>query len=262
MDLSELKDFQGGMRHPWENARVKIVRKQISSFVRKSNKRALKILDIGCGDAFVVSTLAHAFPEIEFFAVDINFTAEHLQDIRSTTGDKQISFFTSLDDITVDSYFDFVLILDVIEHIEDDHEFMQSLHRHDFISEKTDFLITVPAFQSLYSSHDDVLGHFRRYTNASLSSMLQVSGFKSKHLSYFFFSLLPLRLLQVAEEKLTSRKKEEESSDLIHWNKGSLATNLVISVLSIDYSIGWFFCKIGIKIPGLSNLCICSMQPS
>jgi len=264
MDLSELKDLENGRRHPWELARLQIIKKQLRSLRKKRREASLQVLDIGCGDAFVVASLAADFQEMQFSAVDINFTEEQLSELNIAHAGKNLAFYQNLTDIPSSDHAktDLVMLLDVIEHIEDDLGFMSSLHQHDFITNETDFLIMVPAYPGLYSSHDDVLGHYRRYTNESLKAMLINGGFRTRHLSYFFASLLPLRYLQVREEKRTGTKKEHERSELVQWTKGPFLTNLVTSILTFDYTIGRLLHRVGVKMPGLSNLCICSFRES
>jgi len=81
----------------------------------------------------------------------------------------------------------------VLEHIEDDKEFLQSLH---FCLQPNGLLyITVPAYQSLWSIEDDQARHFRRYTVSSLTARLNECGFTVNYCSYFFSFLYPAILL-------------------------------------------------------------------
>jgi len=256
MDLREVKGREGKVtsRHPWELARVEVIKAQIKSKFKTDKLNS--VLDLGCGDTFLVEELARAFPHIRFYAVDIEFTDDMITEIQPNIS-TQISLHKNLNELNSleVNNIDLVLLLDVIEHIEDDISFMKWVNEFNFIKNSTDFLITVPAYQSLFCSHDDFLGHYRRYTNKNLKENLSKAGYATQHVSYFFWSLLPVRILQVLIEKFQNQNKD--TTGLVEWEGGAFKTKLLTAILLTDYKIGNFFQKIGLKIPGLSNIAIC-----
>lgn len=80
-------------------------------------------------------------------------------------------------------------LFDVVEHIEDDKQFMKSIN--SILSDNGFVYITVPAYKILWSNEDDHAGHFRRYTIKQISSTLKDSGFEIEYASYIF-SILPI----------------------------------------------------------------------
>lgn len=95
---------------------------------------------------------------------------------------------------------------DVIEHIEDDHQFIKEIF--SMLSKDGTFYLTVPAFQSLWSNEDTDAGHYRRYTKQSISKLLTNNGFKIVYATYFFsFLVFPLFLIRTIPSKLGIRKK-------------------------------------------------------
>lgn len=94
---------------------------------------------------------------------------------------------------------------DVMEHIEDDKSFLENINR--LLTPDGRIMLTVPAFQSLWSENDVQLGHFRRYTLGQLSSLLAGAGFRVTYASYFF-SLVwaPMWLARVLPEKFGIKK--------------------------------------------------------
>jgi hypothetical protein len=80
-------------------------------------------------------------------------------------------------------------LFDVLEHIENDREFLSLLR--DLQVEGSYVFITVPAYQILWSKEDDEAGHYRRYTIKTMKKVLEESGYKIRYASYIF-SLLPL----------------------------------------------------------------------
>lgn len=83
-------------------------------------------------------------------------------------------------------------LFDVVEHIEDDHNFLKSIN--SFLVDGGLVFITVPAYNMLWSDEDVDAGHYRRYTLNKLESVLKKAGFKIKFSTYIF-SVLPLPIL-------------------------------------------------------------------
>ena len=76
------------------------------------------------------------------------------------------------------------MLFDVLEHIENDEVFLQDLSIK--MNDGGVLLLSVPAFSSLWSSEDDIDGHFRRYTIATLRKVVQKTEFEIEYCSYFY----------------------------------------------------------------------------
>jgi len=252
MDLREARARTEIVRHPWELARFEVVNDILLQHFEATDQ--LQVLDLGCGDTFFVENLSQRFPNSTFYGVDIEFQAEDLAYYAAAFEGKPIATFDSLEQMEQRrsiQQIDAVLLLDVVEHIEKDIAFLQMLFEKNYITKDTKIFITVPAFQSLYTTHDDFLGHYRRYTNNSLVKTIQQAGFRKLKVGYFFTSLLPVRLLKVVKERILG--KDQESTGLVEWSGSESTTKLIKQILITDYKFSHFFRKIGIKIPGLSN---------
>ncbi|NND08748.1 MAG: methyltransferase domain-containing protein [Saprospiraceae bacterium] len=259
MDLSEVVLFDNAARHPWELARLQVVKETLASILDNANPKAepFQILDIGCGDTFVIAKLAEYFPQARFIGLDINFTAEQLSTFQEKYTGTNVTIHKSWDAIELEpSAIDVVLLLDVIEHIEDEISFMSSVADNALIRDDTHFFITVPAYQSLFAAHDVILGHFRRYTSTSLKKRLAQAGLQTEMTRYFFSTLLFPRLAQKLIEKIKPRDVQA-GSDVANWKGGEGTSKLIKNILILDYRVGSFFKAIGINIPGLSNLALC-----
>ncbi len=262
MDLVEVKNRKKEIaRHPWELARFEIVRSLLHAHIR--NEENYSVLDIGCGDIFFISSLANYYPKVTFYAVDIAFTDEIMAQLEGTINGKNIFLFKTLDEANkhLKKPADLVLLLDVVEHIEKDVEFLKWLYGHPSISSQTLFMITVPAYQSLFCSHDHFLGHYRRYTNNSLKKTIETSGFQKVKLGYFFFSLLLPRILQVFKEKLSKPDLTKSTTGLVEWSGGTGVTGFIKGVLLLDHKITHGIKVVtGLSIPGLSNYILCKKR--
>ncbi len=95
-----------------------------------------------------------------------------------------------------DNKFDVILALDVLEHIEEDQRSIEAIK--NLLVKDGIVLITVPAFMFLWSSHDILNHHKRRYTLKELENKLKSAGFKIERISYFNSILfLPILLYRV-----------------------------------------------------------------
>ena len=100
-------------------------------------------------------------------------------------------------------------MFDVIEHIEDDFEFLSSLYK--LIQTEGKIYISVPAFQMLWSEEDIDAGHFRRYTLKSAEKVLLKAGFKPIYSTYFFSPLvLPIFLFRSIPSRLGLKRKTHD----------------------------------------------------
>jgi SAM-dependent methyltransferase len=90
---------------------------------------------------------------------------------------------------------------DVIEHLNDPGSFLKECRR--LLPPGKLFIVTVPAFETLWSETDAFAGHFCRFNRNSLRNLFLKSGFQERYSTYFFFPLvLPLWFLRVLRERL------------------------------------------------------------
>ena len=256
MDLREVKERGKRVinRHPWELARMDIV---LDYFNRLKLPSGGGLLDLGCGDPWFAEQFSAAKPGLSIIAVDIAFEEQQMKEYAEKLSGRKIQLFRSLEDAerAVQTPVDVVLLLDVIEHVEDDISFLKRLHTSSLITDQTHVIITVPAYQSLFCSHDTFLGHYRRYTNESLKAHIAEAGYFPVTCTYFFFSLLFPRCIRVVLENTGLSKKK--TTGLVSWNGSEGLTGFFRSILWMDYKITQFFFMLGLKFPGLSNIVVC-----
>ncbi len=94
---------------------------------------------------------------------------------------------------------------DVIEHIEDDDNFLETAKT--MMPHGGRIYLTVPAYNFLFSDDDVYAGHYRRYTLGSLTAKLRAHGFQIDFQSYIFeFLPIPVLLFRTIPSKLGLRK--------------------------------------------------------
>ena len=114
--------------------------------------------------------------------------------------------------------FDSIYILDVLEHLDNGVEILKTTR--NYLNENGKILVTVPAFQFLWSPHDDFVHHVRRYTKKSLRKTLEESGYSVERLSYFNSLLFPLALIQRLGMRFLNKKLSSHLSTpprIVNW---------------------------------------------
>ncbi|CAD5951750.1 hypothetical protein PCC9214_02599 [Planktothrix tepida] len=89
-----------------------------------------------------------------------------------------------------DQKFDLIVLLDVLEHLQEDQASLQALSTK--LKPSGYLLITVPAFPWLWTKRDELLHHKRRYTLENLRFIVSSAGYKINTVNYFNFILFPL----------------------------------------------------------------------
>lgn len=254
MDLKEIKK-KGGYRHPWEQARIRFIRRLLNDGLH--DRDHVDFLDVGCGDGYVIRRLLETYPQLHGHCFDIHLGASQLEHLNEAT---QRAVFvndaTKLDTIKSD----LVLLLDVIEHQKDDKAFLSGIVETN-LTDLGWLLVTAPAFQSLFSAHDEYLNHYRRYSRRNLLALLQGCGLSVRQSGYAFSSLLFVRFFITVGEKNWPRS-DAGFEGLGDWRHGPLLTGLVTSVLSMENTLLLFLNQLGIVVPGLSVWALCEKQPS
>jgi ubiquinone/menaquinone biosynthesis C-methylase UbiE len=143
----------------------------------------LRVLDVGCGTGGV---LAHLKGRARTIGVDRSVQALRHTAKRGVAG----VACADMDKLPFGAAeFDVVLMLDVLEHFEDDRAVVAAARR--VLRPGGTLLVSVPAFQTLFSEHDVVLQHFRRYTAPQVRRVLEGGGFTVRRLTYTNVVALP-----------------------------------------------------------------------
>jgi 2-polyprenyl-3-methyl-5-hydroxy-6-metoxy-1,4-benzoquinol methylase len=128
-------------------------------------------------------------------------------------------------------------LFDVVEHIENDVQFLQNIYK--YIEDDGYVYITVPAYKFLWSDNDDQAGHFRRYTLKSIENKLKSIGFSIEYSTYFF-SILPLPILifrtipSLLGVKRKTKKVNGQNKD--HNPKKGILNAVINKILNFELS--------------------------
>lgn len=169
--------------HFWFVGREQICLSLIDSIMHNSAER---ILDYGCGTGKLLERLQKTYKEKEIYGADISDKA---LDYCRKRGASNVFNLKKAEHQA--NYFDLVTCLDVLEHVREDVDLLIQIRK--LIRNEGRLLITVPAYEFLWSGEDYVSSHIRRYTRRMLKRKLSQAGFHISKISYFnTFLFLPL----------------------------------------------------------------------
>ncbi len=202
-----------------------------------ARKEKVKILDIGCGSGLMLNSLEQVG---QTFGMDMS--------------DEAISFSREIFNGKVEkgalpdqlpyqeSSFDLITALDVIEHIDNDVDSIKAIYSLLVPGGKCVF--TVPAYMFLWSAHDEMNQHKRRYTLPELHRKLLQAGFTVEKISYYNTFLFPVIFLV---RMLNNVLKRDGASDIDM--PGSLMNNLLKTIFGFEkYLLRYFSLPFGISV--------------
>ncbi|MBL7817343.1 MAG: class I SAM-dependent methyltransferase [Saprospiraceae bacterium] len=132
-----------------------------------------------------------------------------------------------------DNTFDLVCAFDVIEHVEDDAKAVSEMRR--VCKQGGVMCVTVPAFMFLWSEHDVVNHHFRRYTSAILRGLFERQNEVVFHSFFNFWLFFPIALFRLLAKILPLKKKtSEETASDFSVGKGGLINSLFYTIFKSE----------------------------
>ena len=225
----------------WYKGRRELLLDLLDQFKRELNCNYLSILDVGCGTGINLKYLDQYGK-----ASGLDFSKDALYFSRSRGNAALVCGSGDCLPFKNNS-FDIVCAMDVLEHIEDDEGAVRELFRILRIGGY--LILTVPAFQLLWSQHDAAAHHKRRYNQSDLLHTLTSCGFFIKMCTYWNSILFPI----IAIVKLFKKFSDEEPRTDI-WKMPWIINNTLLSILRIEHVL----IQKNMFLPvGVSLLCIC-----
>ncbi len=184
--------------HWWFCGRRKILSSVMESLCLNSSSN---ILEIGSGTGGNLEMLSR-FGKVS--AVEMDSKALEISRSKNTFG---AAIFSGRcpDEIPFQcAQFDLICLFDVLEHIEQDETTLNKLK--DLLNPNGRILITVPAFQWLWSIHDEYLHHKRRYDLSRIRNIVAAAGLEFERLTYFNTLLFPVIAVARVLDRLRSKR--------------------------------------------------------
>ncbi len=195
-----LRDLQD--RHWWFVGRRCIISSLIKRFIALPSHA--RILEAGCGYGGNLQMLAQ-FGDVDAFEYEAEARA-----FASTRASRPVSAGSLPDAIAFeDDAFDLIAMLDVLEHIDDDVAALKALCAR--LVDHGAILLTIPALPWLWSEHDEIHHHRRRYTKAGLEQVIRKAGLEPVRIGYFNTLLFPVAMAQRLASRLLGGPHQPEA---------------------------------------------------
>lgn len=199
----------------WCKARREMVLQLVLQIAPASSAR---ILEIGCSGGVLLQQLrGRGYGELH--GVDISEPAIRAAEAR---GCEDVKVMDAATLSFPDESFDLLIASDVLEHLDKPVDALREWRR--VLAPAAKLIVFVPAFQFLWSSHDEANQHFRRYSAPELRTQLEAAGYQPERISYWNASLtIPGILLKVAELLARRSTRASDTGGLVQppapWNQ-------------------------------------------
>ncbi len=220
----------------WFKARLNILEALVLKHTYKN--QSLKILNVGVATGATSEMLAK-YGEV----TSVEYDKDCCIFLKEKTGIEAIC--ASLTELPFkDNSYDLVCAFDVIEHIEDDKLAVEEIYR--VLKPNGNYFLTVPAFQFLWSNHDVVNHHFRRYTKSGFNQLFIDAGLKINYSTFFnFWLFFPIALTRFILNLFPKKNTESSGSD----NDIVATDGLINKILYAIFISEKALLKFGIKLP-------------
>jgi SAM-dependent methyltransferase len=233
----ELQTHGAEDRHWWYRGRRTVLERVIASLALPPDAR---ILDAGCGSGRNMIELAR---HGSVTGVELSRTSV---EVARSRGSGEVIEGSVIELPFERDSFELAVSLDVIEHLEDDLGALRELRR--VVVPGGLLLLTVPAYPWLWSGHDEINHHHRRYTRRALQNVARQAGWDQVRTTYFNSLLLPVAIILRLLERVNTRTTE---SSLDLWVPPAPLNWLLERPLALEASM----IGLGGRIPaGLSLL--------
>lgn len=187
----------------WHKAKRRLVLQTLIK--RQKGQNHIRVLDAGCGTGIMLSEMQEIFPNS--FGVDKSVLALKFSKKRGLKNLHRGNLEKTL--LFKKNSFDVITCLDVIEHLDKDRVAVEELLR--VLKPGGRLLITVPAYMTLWTHHDEMLWHKRRYRRSQLKKLLTGAGFQVKNASYFYSFIAPLAFVMYKMKFMFNSRRSNSS---------------------------------------------------
>lgn len=216
-DLTALHEEAAGDSHPIDLSS----RRDALTRVRECRPSAgALIMEIGCSSGFFIKELVGAFPDFVILGADV--VKVPLYKLAREIPGLPLIRFDLLKCPLPDQSIDVLVMLNVLEHIEDDLAALKSAFK--LLKPGGSLIIEVPAAPYLYDAYDAELHHFRRYSAVELRRKLTEAGFRIDRQSHLGFVLFPA----FAVVKLLSKWKLGKKNKMVVRNQAASTSSSIL----------------------------------
>lgn len=232
MNINYYKEYaQLEREHWWFRVRGKIISKLISNSLETNENKQLNILNIGAATG-KTSEMLSKFGKVTSLEYDQDCCEYAEQQFNISIINGSILELPFKDD-----EFDLVCAFDVIEHVEDDllgiNEMKRVCKRDGLI------VLTVPAYMFLWSHHDEVNHHYRRYTLKNLKELVKKTDlYPVKGTFYNTLLFIPIAIFRLLSKMIPEKLiRKGAGSDATLHNTNGLTSRILYFIFNLELSL-------------------------
>lgn len=202
------------------------------------------ILEIGCSSGYMLQKIQSCIPHAMLIGSDVVY--KPLIELS-----KKITIpllrFDILQCPLPDNCIDAIILLNVLEHIEDDITTLKQIYR--ILKPNGILILEVPAGPHLYDAHDKICMHFRRYKLTKLCKLITEQGFKIANRSHLGTFIYPAFFLAKLWNKRLLSKPDAEQLQLMEKKIRKTSNNkLLSSLMDLELKLGkWISYPFGVR---------------
>lgn len=204
--------------HAGENHFIDIASRQLAlaAILRHQQPTApITILEVGCSSGYMLKALKNKFPQAMVIGSDVVY--QPLVDLSQNLLNTPLFQFDVTQCPLPSNCVDVIVMLNVLEHIENDKLALEQIHR--ILKPGGLLVLEVPAGPHLYDYYDKALQHFRRYRLADLCKLLTENKLRVEQKSHLGFFIYPAFALV---KKLNQRKADLSQEEITHLVANSI----------------------------------------
>lgn len=206
-ELTFMHENAAGDCHPIDIASRYLALTELQGNLNKNCKKPI-LLEIGCSSGYFLKDLKDKFGNAEVVGADV--VSQPLFNLAQQLPNTPLLQFDLLECPLPDNCLDAVIMLNVLEHIEDDFKALKQVFR--ILKPNGVLILEVPAGPELYDIYDEQLKHFRRYSSDELQKKIMSVGFKVEKSSHLGFFLYPFfKWVKRKNQKLTNNSGQLDS---------------------------------------------------
>ena len=223
-ELTSLHEQTSGDNHSIDVASRQYAISQLTQHLSIKNPL---IMEIGCSSGYLLEKMDKEIPGALIIGADIVYAP--LVALAKKHIHIPMLRFDLMQCPLPDNALDAVVLINVLEHIEDDNLALKQIHR--ILKPGGIVLIEVPANPNLYDFYDEALLHFRRYRLKDLTNQLEHLNFKILKKSHLGFFIYPLFWVVKKMNKRLSNQTEEQKKRLVENNIRATSSNTILNYL-------------------------------
>jgi SAM-dependent methyltransferase len=207
--------------------------------------KAGTVLDAGCSSGFLIRELRERFPSLVVMGSDV--VKAPLERLRATLPDVTLLVFDLVRCPLPSDSLDAVILLNVLEHIQDDGAALRQVQR--ILKPGGIAIIEVPAGPGLFDVYDELLMHYRRYRLSDLTALVSNAGFDIVDRSHLGFFLFPPFFISKKLSRLVRRFRKTDPRQSVSRKIQSTRRNVLArALMNLELALGrWISYPFGIR---------------